>query len=91
MTAALVADEPTYAVPLPTRKGERPAFDLHHPDVAAAAITPADDSLLARVGGGPATPRSGVRSGATTAHDSARRGPRVPPGGLVAGRGRTGR
>jgi cytochrome c oxidase subunit 1 len=36
---------------LPRIRSERPAFDLHHPEVAATAV-PADDSLLARVYGG---------------------------------------
>src|SRR3954453_16991031 len=38
---------------LPRIRSERPAFDLHHPDAAAAGVTPPDNSLLARVGGGP--------------------------------------
>jgi cytochrome c oxidase subunit I len=38
---------------LPRIRSERPAFDLHHPGAAAAGVTPPDDSLLARVGGGP--------------------------------------
>jgi cytochrome c oxidase subunit 1 len=38
---------------LPRIRSERPAFDLHHPEVAAAGATPPDQSVLARVGGGP--------------------------------------
>jgi cytochrome c oxidase subunit 1 len=38
---------------LPRIRSERPAFDLHHPEAAAAGVTPPDNSLLARVGGGP--------------------------------------
>jgi len=38
---------------LPRIRSERPAFDLHHPEAAAAGITPPDDSLAARIGGGP--------------------------------------
>jgi len=38
---------------LPRIRSERPAFDLHHPEAAAAGVTPPDHSLLARVGGGP--------------------------------------
>jgi cytochrome c oxidase subunit I len=37
---------------LPRIRSERPAFDLHHPEVAAAAATPPDNSLLAGVYGG---------------------------------------
>jgi cytochrome c oxidase subunit I len=40
-------------VSLPRIRSERPAFDLHHPEAAAAGVTPPDESLLARVGGGP--------------------------------------
>jgi cytochrome c oxidase subunit 1 len=38
---------------LPRIRSERPAFDLHHPEAAAAGVTPPDDSLAARIGGGP--------------------------------------
>ncbi len=38
---------------LPRIRSERPAFDLHHPEAAAAGITPPDDSLAAKIGGGP--------------------------------------
>ena len=38
---------------IPRIRSERPAFDLHHPEAAAAGVTPPDDNLLARVGGGP--------------------------------------
>jgi cytochrome c oxidase subunit 1 len=38
---------------MPRIRSERPAFDLHHPEAAAAGVTPPDTSLLARVGGGP--------------------------------------
>jgi cytochrome c oxidase subunit 1 len=37
---------------LPRIRSERPAFDLHHPEIAAAASTPPDTSLLAGVYGG---------------------------------------
>jgi cytochrome c oxidase subunit 1 len=37
---------------LPRIRSERPAFDLHHPEIAAAAPTPPDESLLAGVYGG---------------------------------------
>jgi cytochrome c oxidase subunit 1 len=46
---------------LPRIRSERPAFDLHHPEAAAAGITPPDESLLARVGGGPELHQSGER------------------------------
>jgi cytochrome c oxidase subunit 1 len=36
---------------LPRIRSERPAFDLHHPEIAATAV-PADDSLLAGLYGG---------------------------------------
>jgi cytochrome c oxidase subunit 1 len=36
---------------LPRIRSERPAFDLHHPEAAAASITPPDDSLAGRIGG----------------------------------------
>jgi cytochrome c oxidase subunit 1 len=36
---------------LPRIRSERPAFDLHHPEAAAASITPPDDSLAATIGG----------------------------------------
>ena len=36
---------------LPRIRSERPAFDLHHPEAAAASITSPDDSLAARIGG----------------------------------------
>jgi cytochrome c oxidase subunit 1 len=38
---------------LPRIRSERPAFDLHHPEAAAAGVTAPDDSLAARIGGGP--------------------------------------
>ena len=37
---------------LPRIRSERPAFDLHHPEVAVAAATAPDNSLLAGVYGG---------------------------------------
>jgi cytochrome c oxidase subunit I len=43
-------------VSLPRIRSERPAFDLHHPEAAAAGATPPDQSLLARVAGGPDLP-----------------------------------
>jgi cytochrome c oxidase subunit 1 len=36
---------------MPRIRSERPAFDLHHPEAAAASITPPDDSLAATIGG----------------------------------------
>jgi cytochrome c oxidase subunit 1 len=38
---------------LPRIRSERPAFDLHHPEVAALEATSADDSVLAGLAGGP--------------------------------------
>jgi len=38
---------------LPRIRSERPAFDLHHPEVAALEATQPDDSLLAGMAGGP--------------------------------------
>jgi len=38
---------------IPRIRSERPAFDLHHPEVAAAAATPPDESALASALGGP--------------------------------------
>jgi cytochrome c oxidase subunit 1 len=37
---------------LPRIRSERPAFDLHHPEAAAASVTPPDRSLLAGLYGG---------------------------------------
>jgi cytochrome c oxidase subunit 1 len=34
---------------LPRIRSERPAFDLHHPEAAAAAVTTPDNSVLANV------------------------------------------
>ncbi|HYY11497.1 MAG TPA: cbb3-type cytochrome c oxidase subunit I, partial [Kineosporiaceae bacterium] len=36
---------------LPRIRSERPAFDLHHPEAAAASIPEPDDSLAGRIGG----------------------------------------
>ena len=36
---------------LPRIRSERPAFDLHHPEAAAASVPPPDHSLAARIGG----------------------------------------
>jgi len=38
---------------LPRIRSERPAFDLHHPELAAAAVAAPDDGVLAGVLGGP--------------------------------------
>jgi cytochrome c oxidase subunit 1 len=38
---------------MPRIRSERPAFDLHHPEAAAASITAPDESFIARMGGGP--------------------------------------
>jgi cytochrome c oxidase subunit 1 len=38
---------------LPRIRSERPAFDLHHPEVAALEATAPDDSVLANLAGGP--------------------------------------
>jgi cytochrome c oxidase subunit 1 len=50
-------------VSMPRIRSERPAFDLHHPEAAAAGVTPPDTSLLARVGGGPDLKRPEGRPG----------------------------
>jgi cytochrome c oxidase subunit 1 len=36
---------------LPRIRSERPAFDLHHPEAAAASVPPPDHSLAAKIGG----------------------------------------
>jgi len=36
---------------LPRIRSERPAFDLHHPEAASAAVTPPDDSVLTQIYG----------------------------------------
>src|SRR3954447_25976849 len=46
---------------LPRIRSERPAFDLHHPEAAAAGVTPPDNSVLARLGGGPELQHPGAQ------------------------------
>jgi cytochrome c oxidase subunit I len=48
---------------IPRIRSERPAFDLHHPEAAAAGLTPPDNSVLARIGGGPELQHPGAQPG----------------------------
>ena len=51
-------------VAIPRIRSERPAFDLHHPEIAAADEPPADAGVLEQIYGGPDRDSSGARGSA---------------------------
>jgi cytochrome c oxidase subunit 1 len=51
-------------VAIPRIRSERPAFDLHHPEIAAVDQPPADAGVLEQIYGGPDRDSSGARGSA---------------------------
>jgi cytochrome c oxidase subunit I len=54
-------------VAIPRIRSERPAFDLHHPEIAAADVPPADANVLEQIYGAPDRDASGASGSAPAA------------------------